>query len=68
MIKSILNLKGIATLTKEQQKLINGGGPQCTPIGDHEVDWYILEGTGGSPPIIYCLWNCGGQTVPGGCQ
>lgn len=67
MVKSILTIEGVTVLSKQQQKIVNGGA-ECTPIGNHEYDWYVLEGTpGGSPTIIYCLWNCGGQTVPGGC-
>lgn len=57
MKKNILNLEGVTVLTKEQQKMVNGG-ERCTPVGNHDFDWYIEPATSGSPAIVYCEWEC----------
>jgi len=45
MLKNILNLEGVAVLSKKQQQNIKGGD-QCNltiirPNGDRETGWYV---------------------------
>ncbi|GAA4759310.1 MULTISPECIES: hypothetical protein [Flavobacterium] len=65
MLKNILNLEGVSTLGRDEQKKINGGllNPTCIPTGQER----ILTSPEGQPVAINCQWNCGGQLIWGGC-
>ena len=54
MLKNILNLKGVKTLSKEEQRNIKGGGRCCNPALDC-CSFCGACGAGFNGSCVYCL-------------
>ena len=71
MLKNILNFEGVALLSKEEQKNVNGGLRNCIPTGRHQ-----FLSSAGEVVSESCEWRCettllgitvGHRNVWGGC-